>query len=178
MENSIDPLNPGIHEYCGKCGYTITGDHHVISKLTQKMYYDLELMQKEEGEQSEWMPLCFNCFNGMERTADDEPTEVEQSNLINCPDCGKEVSHRAVSCPNCGCPIGEIDTHACKPAVIQKTQKPDQNITHIPKCPTCQSTNVEKISLTSKLGKVALVGVFAIGKVSKTFKCNACGYQW
>lgn len=25
--------------------------------------------------------------------------------LISCPECGKEVSDRAVSCPNCGCPI-------------------------------------------------------------------------
>lgn len=30
--------------------------------------------------------------------------------LISCPDCGKDVSNRAVSCPNCGCPIaGVID---------------------------------------------------------------------
>lgn len=28
--------------------------------------------------------------------------------LIKCPDCGREVSSRAVSCPNCGCPISEI----------------------------------------------------------------------
>ncbi len=25
--------------------------------------------------------------------------------LIKCPECGKEISDRAVSCPNCGCPI-------------------------------------------------------------------------
>lgn len=25
--------------------------------------------------------------------------------LINCPDCGKEISNKAVSCPNCGRPI-------------------------------------------------------------------------
>lgn len=25
--------------------------------------------------------------------------------LINCPECGKEVSDKAKSCPNCGCPI-------------------------------------------------------------------------
>lgn len=25
--------------------------------------------------------------------------------LINCPECGKEVSNRAVSCPNCGLPL-------------------------------------------------------------------------
>ena len=25
--------------------------------------------------------------------------------LINCPECGKEISDKAASCPNCGCPI-------------------------------------------------------------------------
>ncbi|MFI3325546.1 MAG: zinc ribbon domain-containing protein [Clostridia bacterium] len=28
--------------------------------------------------------------------------------LIKCPDCGKEISDRAVTCINCGCPINEI----------------------------------------------------------------------
>jgi predicted RNA-binding Zn-ribbon protein involved in translation (DUF1610 family) len=82
--------------------------------------------------------------------------------LIDCPDCGKAVSRRAASCPNCGCPI---NTGA----------PPKMNI---PKCPTCGSTNVEKISLMSKAGKVALVGVFAISRVGKSFKCNNCGHQW
>lgn len=26
--------------------------------------------------------------------------------LINCPECGKDISDKALSCPNCGCPIG------------------------------------------------------------------------
>ena len=25
--------------------------------------------------------------------------------LINCPECGKEISEKAGSCPNCGCPL-------------------------------------------------------------------------
>lgn len=25
--------------------------------------------------------------------------------LITCPDCGKQISDRAMACPNCGCPI-------------------------------------------------------------------------
>lgn len=28
--------------------------------------------------------------------------------LINCPECGKEISDKAASCPNCGCPIESI----------------------------------------------------------------------
>jgi predicted RNA-binding Zn-ribbon protein involved in translation (DUF1610 family) len=49
---------------------------------------------------------------------------------------------------------------------------------NVPTCPTCGSTNVEKISTSSKVGAAVLVGIFALGKISKTFKCNNCGYQW
>lgn len=41
-------------------------------------------------------------------------------------------------------------------------------------CPYCQSTNTSKISNMSKAGSVALFGVFAMGKVSKQWKCNNC----
>lgn len=29
--------------------------------------------------------------------------------LINCPECGKEVSDKAQTCINCGCPLAEIN---------------------------------------------------------------------
>jgi hypothetical protein len=28
--------------------------------------------------------------------------------LVECPDCGREVSRRAEACPGCGCPMGGI----------------------------------------------------------------------
>lgn len=28
--------------------------------------------------------------------------------LINCPECGKEISDKATTCPNCGCPINNV----------------------------------------------------------------------
>lgn len=75
--------------------------------------------------------------------------------LIKCPECGKEISSAAVACPFCGNPMSSAI-----------------------RCPNCQSTNVEKISTASKIGSVALVGIFAMGKVTKTYKCNACSYKW
>lgn len=33
----------------------------------------------------------------------------EQSKLISCPDCGKQISRRASVCIHCGCPISEAD---------------------------------------------------------------------
>ena len=28
--------------------------------------------------------------------------------LVNCPECGKEISSLARACPNCGCPVEEM----------------------------------------------------------------------
>ena len=46
-----------------------------------------------------------------------------------------------------------------------------------PKCPTCQSTNLKKISTTSKVVNTAIFGIFGT-KRHKTFHCNNCGYEW
>ena len=46
-----------------------------------------------------------------------------------------------------------------------------------PKCPTCQSTNLKKISTTSKVVNTAVWGIFGT-KRHKTFHCNNCGYEW
>lgn len=49
--------------------------------------------------------------------------------------------------------------------------------TGAPTCPTCHSTNLSKISGTSRWLSVGLFGL-ASSKIGKTFKCNSCGYTW
>lgn len=43
--------------------------------------------------------------------------------LISCPECGKQISSRALSCPNCGCPIVEVElpTTTYKAKVLRKS---------------------------------------------------------
>ncbi len=48
--------------------------------------------------------------------------------LINCPECGKEISDQAVSCPNCGTPLG--NKKFCKFCGEQI----DENCVICPKC--------------------------------------------
>lgn len=48
---------------------------------------------------------------------------------------------------------------------------------NVPKCPTCQSTNLKKITVTSKAVNTALFGLFGT-KRHKSFHCNNCGYEW
>lgn len=44
--------------------------------------------------------------------------------LINCPECGKQVSDRAIACPDCGCPIASTAAVANEAAtpVAQKSE--------------------------------------------------------
>ena len=46
-----------------------------------------------------------------------------------------------------------------------------------PKCPTCNSSNLKKISLTSKAINTAVFGIFGT-KRHKQFHCNNCGDEW
>ena len=48
---------------------------------------------------------------------------------------------------------------------------------NIPKCPTCSSTDIKKISMTSKAVNTAIFGLFGT-KRHKTFHCNNCNYEW
>ena len=59
-----------------------------------------------------------------------------------------------------------------------KSQLGQQDSSNVPKCPTCGSTNLSKVSATSKAGSVALFGIFAMGKVSKQWHCNDCKSEW
>ena len=47
----------------------------------------------------------------------------------------------------------------------------------LPHCPTCNSTNLEKISTTSKFISFATAGVIS-NSFGKTFHCKKCGYRW
>ena len=75
--------------------------------------------------------------------------------LITCPDCNKEISSSADSCPHCGRPMA----------------------TSI-KCPNCKSTDVHKISSASKVGSALMFGIFAAGKLTKTYQCDVCKFRW
>lgn len=52
-----------------------------------------------------------------------------------------------------------------------------QESSNIPKCPTCSSTNLKKISTTSKAINTIAFGLLGT-KRNKTFHCNQCGYEW
>lgn len=48
---------------------------------------------------------------------------------------------------------------------------------NIPKCPTCNSTNIQKISGTKRFVTTGLFGL-ASSNVGKTMECKNCGAKW
>lgn len=76
--------------------------------------------------------------------------------------------------------IDENDNHINEhQTIIQDYQKQKQlqDLLNKPKCPTCNSTNLKKISATSKVVNTAVFGLFGT-KRFKQFHCNNCGYEW
>lgn len=66
----------------------------------------------------------------------------------------------------------EYDPHA-----LEKLAQVKEKEEYIPRCPTCQSPDVEKLSTATK---IVSTGFFGLGSktVGKTYKCKNCGYYW
>lgn len=45
--------------------------------------------------------------------------------LIKCPECGEEVSEKALACPKCGCPINQTESEPQKVVVDNIDQAND-----------------------------------------------------
>ena len=93
--------------------------------------------------------------------------------LINCPECGKEISDKAASCPNCGYPI-------CEPASSQVQQAQEEYLV----CPYCGSKELHAEQKGFSGGKAAAgavllggVGLLAgtIGSKEVMITCLKCG---
>ncbi len=62
-------------------------------------------------------------------------------------------------------------------AALEHGEKIIEEQSNIPKCPTCGSSNIKRVSGTSKAVSVAMFGLLS-QKVKKQFHCNNCGYEW
>lgn len=98
--------------------------------------------------------------------------------LINCPECGKEISDQATTCPHCGVTL--------KQAPVQPININMNNGRSV-KCPKCGSTNLQAISDTHgkgasfwKLCCCGLLGLCGTGKTQTDhyWVCQSCGNKF
>lgn len=78
---------------------------------------------------------------------------------------GEEVSHNPLYNSNITGKLGRA------------TFNPPKEEKNVPKCPTCGSTNIKKISATSKVFGAAMFGLFSRTAHSQ-FECQDCHYKW
>lgn len=98
--------------------------------------------------------------------------------LINCSECGKQVSDKAASCPNCGNPINQ------QAATTSNTTSSSSNLM---KCPKCNSTNLtsDKKGFSGRKAVAGAVLTGGIGLLAGTIgsnktmiTCLNCGYRY
>lgn len=111
--------------------------------------------------------------------------EVDKKSIRKCTLCGREYLKPQAICPKCNIVLMKLSDYErlgmeANRANFQKEverQEKLQKQQNIPKCPTCGSTDIKKLSTTSKVLGVGLLGL-ASKTVGKTYKCNKCGYYW
>jgi DNA-directed RNA polymerase subunit RPC12/RpoP len=86
--------------------------------------------------------------------------------LINCAECNKEISDKAISCPNCGVPMnGTNNTNKVDKVEFDKIENTTtQKSEDLLKCPKCNSTQLTSNAKGFSGGK-ALVGAALVGGV-------------
>ena len=79
--------------------------------------------------------------------------------LINCPECGREISDKASSCPHCGCPSSEWNNKVLKSSVEfdceDVNKMSDENIGEIILDILQKHNSDEKIEMITELNKRA-----------------------
>ena len=73
--------------------------------------------------------------------------------------------------------LQQFKTQLQQQKLAKEQQESSKSTENVPKCPTCNSTNIEKISLTKKAVGGALFGLFS-SDVRKTMHCKNCGAKW
>lgn len=115
------------------------------------------------------------CYNVTEVLYMSELSKIIGTVEIICPRCGYNISNKHImgdhtefgECKKCG----KMTYHKLLKSILP--QNTTQNINRI-SCPYCNSTNVKKISTTSKVAYGATFGIFAASKIANQWHCNNC----
>lgn len=111
--------------------------------------------------------------------------------LINCPNCGKEISDCGKICPHCEFWIDKEFLAAKKQELIdegirqyqqtdeyKRAEQERERLAKLPVCPICGTkTNVRRIGNFRRSVSVLAWGL-ASEKLCKQYECTYCKHKW
>lgn len=171
---------------CGTCGYKLTIDEMTSEKYNllseqEKDEYELKLLKTIQNS-SVFDERLYNMYNKY-GTADfyyyfrfdkyEQMTGKKAGRKMTKEESDDLKRHMQATYGKGSKLYEEAVVQNC----IEADRSRKQESSNIPKCPTCNSTNIEKISLTKKAVGGALFGLFS-SDVRKTMHCKNCGYKW
>ena len=105
--------------------------------------------------------------------------------LINCSECGKQISDKASSCPSCGNPMAKSSiTYPTNRPISTVSTNSEENLLHCPRCKSTQlSSNKKGFSGSKALAGAVLtggIGLLAgtIGSGDVVITCLNCGHKY
>ena len=126
----------------------------------------------EEENKSKFCPHCNSELVISELTYEEYQTLPKTK---RCKKCKRKYPKLFIKCPKCNQQLIKLSTE--NKNATQQIRQCNETQQNIPKCPTCQSTNIEKISDVKKAAGFLTVGVFS-KNFGKTYHCKNCDYRW
>lgn len=179
--NSIPNDNDVIGWKCNSCGKAFKVSklklHSILMKKTEnpeKSYISCPSCKNSLDDGNEcivWKCACGNMNMAKLKDFEEERENTPKSNLIKCPECGKEISSKAKRCVHCGKSFSEDLKR--KVIICPECENEIERGTKI--CPKCGAPITRKgIKLSEKAKRIifvltAIIGVICVGIIISYF---------
>lgn len=180
-ESSFKYENVKDMDCCPVCGEPF--DSHADTNISTNEKPDMEsfshpdlyfysIDSEDKYEDKSWRRIYCQCTSCKEANSilyskfsviNSEYVKLKDDMEICCKGCGKAVTNLII--PK-------------RPEGWRELNMWEKDYKNLPKCPICSSTKVHKISMTNKAASALTFGIFAVGHVSKTYKCDICGAKF
>lgn len=163
--------------------------------LDERRFDKIKYCRKCEKPHLSSYKLCPVCKSYMDKLtinkdnkyvfSPDDPFETlkqEETDRRYCKDCRKWFPKQYCQCPVCGkdtldypeaTEIIEKERAIAIKELEESIARHKREESYMVHCPYCNSTNVKRISTTSKVTSVAMLGI-ASNKIGKQWHCNNC----
>lgn len=183
----------GKVRYCEKCGRMY---HIIFSKKCDFCGTKMKLLSKEMKEKynifnSSWSKLyselrMLNTVDGINKIIEKlifrenefVMNEISNNPLFSLKDYKKQIENERKEFFETA-EYYKNQIYELQAKNLKVIQKEKDKVNFIPKCPICGSTNIKKITITTKATKTVAFGVIgAIDDAGKTHKCENCGSKF